>query len=131
MDRLGSDARTALSAAAVIGRDFELDLLLAVRSRNRAAAARPARGGGRGIFAGGEQEIGPGSSRLPYALVEHALREDLGITRRAGFTDRWPKHWRSSADEPGELFGQLAGHWAAAVVSTDIAKAMHYARLSR
>ncbi len=30
VERLGSDARTALSAAAVIGRDFDLDLLLAV-----------------------------------------------------------------------------------------------------
>ncbi len=31
-------------------------------------------------------------------------------------------------DEPGERLGELAGHWAAAVVSTDTAKAMHYAR---
>ena len=30
VERLGPDARTALSAAAVIGRDFDLDLLLAV-----------------------------------------------------------------------------------------------------
>ncbi len=30
VERLGSDARTALSAAAVIGREFDLDLLLAV-----------------------------------------------------------------------------------------------------
>ena len=30
VERLGADARTALSAAAVIGRDFDLDLLLAV-----------------------------------------------------------------------------------------------------
>ena len=31
-------------------------------------------------------------------------------------------------DEPGERLGELAGHWAAAVVSADTAKAMHYAR---
>ena len=31
-------------------------------------------------------------------------------------------------DEPGERLGELAGHWAAAVVSADTAKAIHYAR---
>ena len=31
-------------------------------------------------------------------------------------------------DEPGERLGELAGHWAAAVVSGDTAKAIHYAR---
>ena len=29
---------------------------------------------------------------------------------------------------PGERLGELAGHWAAAVVSVDAAKAIHYAR---
>jgi len=31
-------------------------------------------------------------------------------------------------DEPGDRLGELAGHWAAAVVSSNPAKAMHYAR---
>ncbi len=67
VDRLGSDARTALSAAAVIGRDFELDLLLAgVLRATRGAAARPARGGGRHPC-WRRAEIGPGSARSPIA----------------------------------------------------------------
>ena len=31
-------------------------------------------------------------------------------------------------EEPGERLGELAAHWAAAVISTDTAKALHYAR---
>ena len=38
VERLGPDARTALSAAAVIGRDFDLDLLLAVVELPESAA---------------------------------------------------------------------------------------------
>ena len=43
VERLGPDARTALSAAAVIGRDFDLDLLHGGARSPRGAAARSAR----------------------------------------------------------------------------------------
>jgi tetratricopeptide (TPR) repeat protein len=61
--------------------------------------------------------------------VEHALYDDLGSTRRARLHRRVAEALEAQCgDEPGERLGELAGHWAAAVVSTDAAKAIHYAR---
>jgi class 3 adenylate cyclase/tetratricopeptide (TPR) repeat protein len=128
VERLGADARTALSAAAVIGREFELDLLLAVvdLSEDRlldlleeAVAAsllnESAEHGGRFTFT--------------HGLVEHTLYEDLGSTRRARLHKRVGEALEvQCGEEPGERLGELAGHWAAAVVSADAAKAIHYAR---
>jgi class 3 adenylate cyclase len=128
VERLGSDARTALSAAAVIGRDFDLDLLLAVLEfpetrlldlLDEAVAA---------------SLLTEGSERaerftFTHALVEHTLYEDLGRARRARLHKRVAEALEEQCgDEPGERLGELAGHWAAAVVSTDTAKALYYAR---
>jgi len=130
VERLGSDARSALSAAAVIGRDFELDLLLTVvdlaEARlldllDEAVAASLLR----------ESSERPGRFSFTHALVEHALYEDLGATRRAQLHKRIAEALEEQCgEEPGERLGELAGHWAAAVVSTDTAKAAHYARLA-
>jgi class 3 adenylate cyclase/tetratricopeptide (TPR) repeat protein len=128
VERLGPDARTALSAAAVIGRDFDLDLLLAVveLSETRlldlldeAVAASLLR----------ESSERAGRFTFTHALVEHALYEDLGRTRRALLHRQVAEALEEQCgDEPGERLGELAGHWGSAVVSSDTAKAMHYAR---
>jgi class 3 adenylate cyclase/tetratricopeptide (TPR) repeat protein len=128
VERLGSDARTALSAAAVIGRDFDLDLLLAVVELSEtqlldllddAVAASLLR----------ESAERAGRFTFTHALVEHTLYEDLGRTRRARLHHQIAEALvQQCGDEPGERLGELAAHWAAAVVSADTAKAMHYAR---
>jgi predicted ATPase len=130
VERLGPDARTALSAAAVIGRDFDLDLLVAVVELPEArlldlleqavAASLLQESTGRaGCFA------------FTHGLVEHTLYEDLGRTRRARLHRRVAEALEElCGDDPGERLGELAGHWAAAVVSTDTAKALHYAQLA-
>ena len=70
-----------------------------------------------------------GRFTFTHALVEHALYEDLGRTRRARLHRQIAEALEEQCgDEPGERLGELAAHWAAAVVSTDTAKAMHYAR---
>jgi class 3 adenylate cyclase/tetratricopeptide (TPR) repeat protein len=130
VDRLGPDARTALSAAAVIGRDFDLDLLLAVVQLSEtqlldlldeAVSASLLR----------ESSERAGRFTFTHALVEHALYEDLGATRRARLHQRVAEALEEQCGEkPGERLGELAGHWAAAVVSADTAKAIHYARLA-
>ncbi len=72
-----------------------------------------------------------GRFTFTHALVEHALYEDLGATRRARLHRQVAEALEEQCgDEPGERLGELAGHWAAAVVSTDTAKAIHYARLA-
>jgi class 3 adenylate cyclase len=128
VDRLGSDARAALSAAAVIGRDFDLDLLLAVLELpetrlldllDEAVAASLLT----------ESSERPGRFTFTHALVEHTLYEDLGRARRTRLHKRVADALEEQCgDDPGERLGELAGHWAAAVVTTDTAKALDYAR---
>ena len=128
VERLGPDARTALSAAAVIGRDFEIDLLLAVvefpeaRLLDLLAEA---------VAASLLKESSERAGRFTFthALVEHTLDEDLGTTRRARLHRQIAEALEEQCgDEPGERLGELAAHWAAAVVSSDTAKALYYAR---
>jgi class 3 adenylate cyclase len=130
VERLGSDARTALSAAAVIGRDFDFDLLLAVLELSEARLLDLLE---EAVAASLLQEISERAGRFTFthALVEHTLYEDLGRTRRARLHHRIAVALEEQCgDEPGERLGELAAHWATAVVSTDTAKALHYARLA-
>ena len=128
VERLGPDARTALSAAAVIGREFDLDLLLAVVEfpEDRLLDLLD-----EAVAASLLQESVERAGRFAFAhgLVEHALYEDLGRARRARMHKRVAQALEElCGGEPGERLGELAGHWAAAVVSADTAKAIHYAR---
>ncbi len=128
VERLGPDARTALSAAAVIGRDFDLELLLAVVDLPQARLLDLLE---EAVSASLLQENGDRAGRFTFthALVEHTLYEDLGRTRRALLHRQVAQALEQQCgDEPGERLGELAGHWAAAVVSSDTAKALHYAR---
>jgi class 3 adenylate cyclase len=128
VERLGPDARTALSAAAVIGRDFDLDLLSEVvgLSEDRLLDLLE-----QGVAASllTESPQRAGRFTFTHALVEHTLYEDLGRARRARLHKRVAVALEEQCgDEPGERLGELANHWAAAVVSSDNAKALHYAR---
>jgi class 3 adenylate cyclase/tetratricopeptide (TPR) repeat protein len=128
VERLGSDARTALSAAAVIGRDFDLDLLVAVVDLPEARLLDLL---DEAVAASLLRETGERAGRFTFthALVEHTLYEDLGRTRRARLHQRVAEALEEQCGEdPGERLGELAAHWAAAVVSVDTAKALHYAR---
>ncbi len=128
VERLGPDARTALSAAAVIGRDFDLDLLSEVveLSEDRLLDLLE-----QGVAASllTESPQRAGRFTFTHALVEHTLYEDLGRARRARLHKRVAVALEEQCgDEPDERLGELAAHWAAAVVSADNAKALHYAR---
>jgi class 3 adenylate cyclase len=128
VDRLGSDARTALSAAAVIGRDFDLELLLAVLELPETRLLDLL---DEAVAASLLSESSERSERFTFthALVEHALYEDIGRARRTRLHRRVAEALEEQCgDEPGERLGELAGHWAAAVVTTDTAKALYYAR---
>jgi class 3 adenylate cyclase len=127
VERLGADARTALTGAAVIGRDFEIDLLQAVVDLpevqlldllDDAVSASLLR----------ESSEQAGRFTFVHALVEHALYEALGRTRRARLHRRVAEALEERyGEDPGERLGELAAHWGAAVVTSDVAKAMHYA----
>ena len=123
---IGTDTERVLALAAVIGREFEVSLLAAVARMDedgivdlcdaavRAAILRTTEDTDRYTFA--------------HALIEHALYDGLSPARRA-------RTHRAVAElleerlgpDPGERAGELAYHWGAAVVPTDVAKATHFA----
>jgi class 3 adenylate cyclase/tetratricopeptide (TPR) repeat protein len=128
VERLGSDARTALSAGAVVGRDFDLDLLVAVVEIDEARLLELLE---EAVAASLLQESAERAGRFTFthALVEHTLYEDLGRTRRARLHQRVAEILEEQCgDDPGERLGELAAHWAAATVSANPGKALRYAR---
>jgi class 3 adenylate cyclase/tetratricopeptide (TPR) repeat protein len=128
VERLGSDARAALSAAAVIGREFDLDLLAAVVElpEARLLDLLDEAVGASLLHESGERT---GRFTFTHALVEHTLYEDLGRTRRARLHQRIAEALEEQCGEDaGERMGELATHWAAATVSANPGKALHYAQ---
>ena len=125
--RLGKEAGRVLSAAAVIGRDFDLDLLARATRTNEedlldildAAAAvalvREVADSGRYSFA--------------HALIQHTLYQDLGHNRRARAHGQVAEALEDlCGDRPGSRVGELARHWMAATQPIDLAKAITYSR---
>lgn len=128
VERLGADARTALSAAAVIGRDFDLELLLAAVDLPEGRLLDLL---DEAVSAALLQESHDRAGRFTFthALVEYTLYEDLGRTRRSRLHKRIAEALEQECgDEPKERLGELAYHWGEAVVSAETAKATNYAR---
>ena len=123
--RLGQDAARVLSIAAVIGRDFDLDVLARATETSEdqlldileaaAAAALVRELSGRYSFA--------------HALIQHTLSEDLGPNRRARAHRRVAEALEDlCGDRPGARVGELARHWLSATQPIDSSKAVTYAR---
>ena len=128
IERLGESSRSALAAAAVIGRDFDVDLLLEVTGLGedelldlleKAVAAS--------ILM--ERANRPGSFTFAHALITHTLYEDLSATRRARLHKRVAEAIEETCGgDPGARVAELANHWAAATRSVDSDKALEYSR---
>ena len=126
--RLGQDAERVLSMAAVIGRDFDLDVLARATKTTEddlldileAAAAvalvrEPADASGRYAFA--------------HALIQHTLSEDLGPNRRARAHRQVAEALEDlCGDRPGSRVGELARHWIASTPPIDLTRAIDYSR---
>jgi len=126
--RLGDEVRRVLSLAAVIGRDFDVDLLrrtaempesdLLDALEEATAAAVVTEVAGR-----------PDRFRFCHALFQHALYEDLTVLRRA----RIHQQVAISLEERGgselaDVAGELARHWIAAARPAAADKVIDYAR---
>jgi len=128
LSRLGDTARHVLSLAAVIGRDFDLDLLASVTDRSEdelldimdaATAAALVR----------EVSEVAGRYGFSHALIQHTLYGDLGATRRARAHQSVAEALESiCGDRPGSRVGELAHHWFSATKPVDLAKALDYSR---
>ena len=112
--RLGQDAERVLSLAAVIGRDFDLDVLARATKTSEdelldildaATAAALVR----------ELADTPGHYSFAHALIQHTLYEDLGPTRRARAHRQVAEALEDlCGDRPGSRVGELARHWFSA-----------------
>ncbi len=128
VDRLGEDARKVLSLAAVIGRDFDIEVLALVAGLDENSVLDVV---DRSVQAGLLTEVEGMLDRFSFshALTQHTLYEDLGASRRARLHSR-------IADVLEEVHGdaldaraaELARHFVAATKAVDVMKALTYSR---
>jgi KaiC/GvpD/RAD55 family RecA-like ATPase len=128
LGRLGDPAEKVLSAAAVIGRDFEMDLVAAVTGVDEDALID--------LFEAAQavalvREVPgvPGRYMFSHALIQHTIYEDLGATRQA----RLHRLIGESLEQrvggtPGNRVGELAHHYLHATRPADTDRAVTYAR---
>jgi len=126
--RLGSDAERVLSIAAVIGRDFDLDLLAAATTSTEGALL-DVLDAAAAVALVRELVDTPGRFSFAHALIQHTLYEGLGPTRRArahrqvaeALENLPGEHLRTRVEE-------LARHWCNATQPVDLTKAVSYSR---
>jgi len=126
--RLGEESERALSAAAVIGRDFDLDLLAELLHETDEDRLLDVLEGAIGAGLVTEPEHQFGRYRFVHALIQHTLSEELSASRRQRIHLRIAEALEArstGADQPVE---ELARHWMAATRPADAAKAVLYAR---
>ncbi len=128
LNRLSPECSRALTMAAVVGREFELDVLgrageagsealLEVLEEAEAAHLIAAVPGTRGRF------------RFGHALIRETLYEDLPATRRARLHLRVAEAIEAvHAHSLGEQVATLAVHYRLAGATAPVDKAIHYAR---
>jgi DNA-binding CsgD family transcriptional regulator len=128
LGRLGADAERVLSVAAVIGRDFDVDLLtvacgmvdddvLAVLDAAAASALVH------------ELTDTPGHYSFVHALIQHTVYAQLGRTRQARAHRQVAQALEAlCSGRPGPRLGELARHWSAAPRPDGLAKALDYTR---
>ncbi|HLX87875.1 MAG TPA: AAA family ATPase [Acidimicrobiales bacterium] len=126
--RLGETAERVLSLASVIGRDFDLALLVKAADSTEDELV-DILDAAKTVALVREDSDTPGQYSFAHSLVRHTLYDDLGPTRRA-------RAHRQIADaledlcggHPGARVGELARHWTNAAQPIDLTKAIGYSR---
>jgi class 3 adenylate cyclase/tetratricopeptide (TPR) repeat protein len=123
--RLGDPTHAVLSQAAVVGRDFDVELLAAVCETSEDELLdllEPATEAGVVI----EQANG---FAFTHTLIQHSLYEALTSARRRRIHARVAQALEHlCGEDPGPRVGELARHWAAATAPVETAKAIDYAQ---
>jgi class 3 adenylate cyclase/tetratricopeptide (TPR) repeat protein len=126
--RLGEEATSVLSLAAVIGRDFDLDLLAAVADVDEDRLLDLL---DEAMAANVVSEVAGGRFTFDHALIEHTLYGDLSATRRQRAHRRIGEALEGLAgDDSDGRVAELAYHWGEATRPADADKAIEYARLA-
>lgn len=127
-ERLGDQPAELLSAAAVIGRDFDLDLLSRVVGRDEGALLDLLEGA---VAAALLHEVSAGRFSFAHTLVNQTLYELISVTRRAQLHRRIAEALESSLGaDPGDRANELARHWLRASSPREPLKAARYCRLA-
>jgi class 3 adenylate cyclase/tetratricopeptide (TPR) repeat protein len=124
--RLGDAAQRILTAAAVIGRDFDVDLLAGVTERSEDEVLDVIE---EGVAAALLTELTPDRFSFAHALVQHSLYEDTPAGRRRRLHLRIAETLEEMyGANPGDRIGEIARHWLEATRLVDATRAMSYAR---
>lgn len=127
-ERLGGRPAELLSVAAVIGRDFDLDLLSRVVDRDEGALLDLLEGA---VAAALLHEASAGRFSFAHTLVNQTLYESISVTRRAQLHRRIAEALEDSLGaDPGDRANELARHWLRASSPREPLKAAHYCRLA-
>ena len=121
---LGSDVSRVLSEAAVIGQEFELDVLAHTTGLDRDRLLDLLEVAGRTALVD-EAPDQPGRFRFAHALVQHTLYGDIGPTRR---TLAHARVGTAMEVLGGRQPGELAFHFLAGITPATTSKAVGYAR---
>jgi DNA-binding SARP family transcriptional activator len=124
--RLGAQTQSALTLAAVIGRDFDAEVLSVVAELEEDTLIDLCDQAVTAQLLTGTDVAGRYSFR--HALIEHVLYDDLSAGRRArGHRAVAEALEEICGDDPTERIGELAYHWAHAQ-PLDVDKAIFYAQ---
>jgi class 3 adenylate cyclase len=126
--RLGPDAVRTLSVAAVIGRDFDLDLLSKASGSSPEELLDILDAASRSALV--RELVHPGGRfTFVHALIQQTLYHDLGPTRRARAHRQIANALEAiCGDRPEMRVGELARHWLGAGGPTDLIKAIGYSK---
>jgi class 3 adenylate cyclase len=126
--RLGPDAQGALTTAAVMGRDFDLDVLQrATRIPVDALVDILEAAATSSLLQ--EVDGAPGQYNFGHALVQRTLYEDMGPTRRAHTHERVAQALEDfCGGHPGTRVGELAHHWINATRPANLSRAIRYSQ---
>ncbi len=128
--RLGAVANRVLSVAAVVGREFTVDLVAATSEQpvatvldvfDDAASASLIR----------ESDSVPGRFGFTHALIQHVLYERTALTRRSLMHRAVALEVEARAGEYNELYAlELARHWSNTGQTEDLPRAIRYTCLA-
>jgi class 3 adenylate cyclase len=127
VERLGEESLEALRLAAVIGREFDLELLSAVVEMEEAGLLDQLEAAvAASVLAESAERVG--RFRFVHALINQTLYEALGATRRARMHQRVARALEELyGSDPADRLSELALHWRLAALSVDQGKAAAYA----
>jgi class 3 adenylate cyclase len=126
LDRLSDETNAALGVAAVIGRDFDEQLVARVVKQSPAELMRAAR---EAIAERLVTELGDGRYSFAHALVRDTLYEELSPPKRSALHQRTGLAIEEiCGGNVEERLGELAHHFLEAAPRGDLAKAIDYAQ---